>query len=129
MKKFTQIKENKDNTKSYVCRVEFEVITKANSESEASLYVKEICDKARETNPYITSYEVVEVKEEAVNFPDFSTNENTMAIKNTEKMMFDYMKNNGAKNTDTHYVNLEKIPDPPVVLMAALPVLAPLHFT
>ncbi len=109
MKKFTQINEKKNANKAYVCKVEFEVVVKGKSESEASLAAKEICDKAKSTNMYIREYEIREIKEEHVNFPDFSTNENTLAIKNTEKMMFDYMRNNGAKNTDTHYINLEKM--------------------
>lgn len=113
MKKFTQIKESQESQKSFTAKVEFTIITKAVSESEAAKNIQEIVEVAKKTNPYITSFAVNSIVEQEVNFPDFSTmesvNENAMCINNTMKMMDDYLKNTGAKSTDQHYVNLEKI--------------------
>ena len=93
--------------------VEFVVITRAASEEEAKTNIEKMCATAKKTNPYITQFKITDLDQQDVNFPDFSTmesvNENTMSVNNTKKMMDDYLKNNGAKQTDQHYVNLEKI--------------------
>lgn len=114
MRKFTQIKESQEQQKSYVSIVEFVVITRATSDEEATANIEKICEVAKKTNTHITRFNMIDLRDLiSDNFTDFSAmesvSENTMCVNNTKKMMDDYLKNTGAKTSDQHYVNLEKI--------------------
>lgn len=105
MKKFSLLKEEIESQNAYLCEVTSTFAITARSESEASAKLKVIIDKFKETNNELKDYYVVGIENSVLSEKLTPSS----AIMNTQKMMSDYLNNNGANKMDIHYQNLERM--------------------